>query len=321
MTCEAAQERLPDLFDADMRTEVSRELIAHVVQCRECAAEWEELAAVFSAIRPVPHVRASYGFKERVLALAMEPRPQRRFWRMPLLRALLASSAVLALAVIASIPGPPNRNCAAEPAGVLDDSIRAVSKMRSWHISARMLSAPGLGDVTPVQIWKQSGIAPKWRMDTPSWTQWVEPGSSVEYYKQANMAIWRAQGTPLFWAGELVAPDKMLLAERDAMSDAQSKCTVVKRVGGRKGEVVLSVRRRARGSIPADLLRLEDAADADQTRVYRFDARNMRLIGVQVTLHTSHGDLVLYETTEIRYDEPINQEIFALHLPADIVWT
>jgi hypothetical protein len=77
---------------------------------------------------------------------------------------------------------------------------------------------------------------------------------------------------------------------------------------------------------------LQDAEDAVQevlvrayrdrekrTRVYRFDALTSRLQGLQVFVHANAQDVLVFEVTEVRYNEPIDPALFALELPVDVV--
>ena len=51
---------------------------------------------------------------------------------------------------------------------------------------------------------------------------------------------------------------------------------------------------------------IKSLAASDNRRIYRFDAKGKRLLGLEVYAHTSRGDVLLLETTQIEYDQPID---------------
>ena len=54
---------------------------------------------------------------------------------------------------------------------------------------------------------------------------------------------------------------------------------------------------------------------ADMRRVYRFDATTQRLDGFEAYLRLLGGDVLILKVEKIEYNEPIDQQVFALKLP------
>jgi hypothetical protein len=54
--------------------------------------------------------------------------------------------------------------------------------------------------------------------------------------------------------------------------------------------------------------------------VYRFDAQTKLLEGLQVYVHTPDEDVLIFEVTDIEYNIEIDDSIFALELPDNMVW-
>ena len=52
----------------------------------------------------------------------------------------------------------------------------------------------------------------------------------------------------------------------------------------------------------------------------RFDAETGRLEGIKVYCHTANGDVLIFETTQIDYNQPIDPTVFSLKLPKDVIW-
>jgi hypothetical protein len=84
-------------------------------------------------------------------------------------------------------------------------------------------------------------------------------------------------------------------------------------VGGR--ETTLTVHRHPRGFFSKDWLRDKTVSSSDHTRIYRFDPVTRRLTGMRMVMHTGGGDVPVFEITEVRYDEPFHDALFALTAP------
>ena len=105
----------------------------------------------------------------------------------------------------------------------------------------------------------------------------------------------------------------MLPAELKAAQHGESNASL-------KDRMTLVVDRRAQGLFVNGVGKNSSIAESDHTRVYRFDPATNRLAGLQVILHDAGKDVVVFETIDIRYDEPLAPALFALTLPQDVIW-
>ena len=59
---------------------------------------------------------------------------------------------------------------------------------------------------------------------------------------------------------------------------------------------------------------------ADTRRVYRFDAKTQRLDGFEAYLHRPGGDVLIFATERIDYDQPFDPRVFTLELPKNVAF-
>jgi hypothetical protein len=85
-------------------------------------------------------------------------------------------------------------------------------------------------------------------------------------------------------------------------------------------QLVLTVNRTAQGNFSNYWLLNKTVSSSDHTRVYRFDAVTKRLKGMEVVLHAPSEDVVVFEVTGIRYNEPLDLTLFSLELPKNVIW-
>jgi hypothetical protein len=55
--------------------------------------------------------------------------------------------------------------------------------------------------------------------------------------------------------------------------------------------------------------------------VYCFDAETKLLKGFEVFVHTDKGDVLIFEVNEIEYNPQIDDGLFTLELPQDVIWS
>lgn len=69
-----------------------------------------------------------------------------------------------------------------------------------------------------------------------------------------------------------------------------------------------------------DYLRNKFVSDSDFRRVYCFDANTHLLKSFEIYVITDDGEVKIFETTSIEYNPLIDDSVFTLELPNDVVW-
>jgi hypothetical protein len=78
----------------------------------------------------------------------------------------------------------------------------------------------------------------------------------------------------------------------------------------------------AKSGIPEnDFLKNDFFESADTRRVYRFDAGTKLLEAVQFYLVRPAGETLIFDLSQIDYNQPMDAKVFELDLPADVTWS
>lgn len=325
MTCRSARRQMADLLDSQGLSR-QPELREHLADCGYCAAELEETLNAMASIEPAGRVCASPDFKRRTmrklaeeLSVAQAARPRihvTAFWRL-----VLVVGGVLAVIGVLPYLGAlgTNRSVVA----LLAQSERALNEVRSVHIVARMRTPRGdnfesIGtefEFQPVEMWKEFGATPRWRVENPGRVVVMDGAQSTLFMKPDQVVRGGRDSGFVEWLRPLLDPECVLAAETQAAKKGESRA-VIRHEGPR---VTLIASRKAEGEFFNDWGRNRSVSQSDHTRIYQFDASTSRLTGLQVILHDGGHDVVVFETTEIRYNETMAPELFTVALPDNVI--
>ncbi len=248
-------------------------------------------------------------------------------------------AAVIAVAVFLFATGYTPTATAAE---VLQQAVEAASSVKTMHIKGRIRevplslsfvagkpSEPSIesqvdfehvnidADFVPLEIWKESGNPPHWRLQTPNHFA-VCDGRLVDNIiltpapdrRVYSFAMTKEEVGP--WLRSLLEPESLLESElhKAEQGGLNTQLTIRLYPPDPNPQQVLTVDAKAsQGSVEAgQAIKSMDAPD--NRRIYRFDAKGKRLLGLEVYAHTSRGDVLLLETTQIEYDQPIDPAKF-----------
>ena len=172
-----------------------------------------------------------------------------------------------------------------------------------------------------VEIWKQFGDKPKWRVEKPGRVA-VMDGASTVMLIQSNVAVKVPKPSEgAFDSGWMVGLTNVQDMITRQLRAAQAKGWELKTTNETTpaGEKKLIVTVEAKAVVPEnDYLRNKFFDDSDMRRVYRFDVKTQRLEGFDVYLHRFGGDVLIWTTERIEYDQPIDPAVFTLELPKNV---
>ena len=60
--------------------------------------------------------------------------------------------------------------------------------------------------------------------------------------------------------------------------------------------------------------------ESDNRRTYHFDRKSGRLEGLEIHLREKDREVLIFEVTEIEYNQPIDPKVFTLELPDDVIF-
>ena len=90
---------------------------------------------------------------------------------------------------------------------------------------------------------------------------------------------------------------------------------------GADGKAKAVVTLQAKSGVPeGDIFKGKFFDLADTRQVYRFDVQSELLESVQAYVATANGEVIIFELTQIEFNQPIDPQVFAPQLPADVNW-
>lgn len=355
MNCAECRENLVAFVEGLLDREEALQCQAHLGGCAACRAEQAavtrlqqrlvargQAAAGVSLVQPVMRrVRAVQPKQESDSIMSM----LFKRWGFGLGAAAGASALVLAVLLLS----PKTQATAAE---VLARGAKAAMRLSSVHLQCRMRSAPAENfaninprqDFTPIELWRECEGQGRWRIEKPGRVAVMDGGASVLFLRPSKLAV-KVPAVPALYLpvppGTVVAGATMrepwapfdtgwLHAIADIehnleaeLQRAQAKgwhMSVASETDG-AGVAKTVVTIEARSGLPeGDYLHNKFFDTSDTRRTFRFDARTGRLEGVQIHQVDNTGEVLVFEVTQIAYNEAFAPDTFRLALPADVAW-
>jgi len=208
----------------------------------------------------------------------------------------------------------------------------AARRLASIHIRGRLRGAANDNfqaitaedDFVTVELWKQLEPKLKWRVERPGRVAVMDGQSTVLYLKDAKVAWKLAQAAPSAfdtdWIQKIANISNSLTSEiRTARAKGWKVDQAEEHAKDGHAESVVTIESKA-GLADNNYLNNKSFDTADLRRVYRFDAQTNQLEAVQVYLEANSGEVLVFESSQIDYDQPIDSAEFHLDLPADVSW-
>ena len=332
MNCNECQENLVAYVEGLLDQQQGRDVRAHVQGCPTCRAEAAEIAGLRDRLTAngtsftpgsVETVVMDRIARERASQLrkrAMRTKYGKTGWG-------LAAAAAVAAAFI--IPWGGTNGGRATAAQVLARAIEGLSNLRSVRISANMRTLPrdnfeliGLDyPLLPIEMWKEYGDPPRWRVEKPGRVVVMDGQSSLLLIEPNHAARGGVNTGFVEWLKPLLDVDQVLEGEL-RLARAQGSDLELTHAEGEDGsrKLVVTVEAHAQGDFTNDWCKNKSISASDNRRIYRFDAETELLEHLEVWVHGDQQDVLVLDVTEIEYDAEIDESLFALDLPDDVVW-
>ena len=237
------------------------------------------------------------------------------------------AAAALMLAVV--YRGELPFTASAMAAEVLEEGAKALANLKSIHISARMRTLErdnfeliGLDyGFVDVQLWKSFGGEPKWRVEKPGRVAVMDGQGSLLFIKPDSAVKGGRDAGFVQWLKPLMNADKVLEHELALAKEQSSELELTRATGADgKEKLTVTVTAKAQGEYTNDWCKNRSITEADNTRVYRFDAATKRLEALQVYVQKDSVKTLVFEITGIEYDKELDDSLFALQLPKNVEW-
>jgi hypothetical protein len=216
---------------------------------------------------------------------------------------------------------------------VLQDAIKAVSDIWSVHMKAKMRTLPadnfsliGLDyDFVPIEMWKRTdknGLV-QWRVEKPGRVLLMDGKSTLMLIRPDN-GVLKKEPLPLgcfdSGSGRLLNVQDLLDSELQNAKNNPDR-EVLLRHENIEGQDKIILEVEVTADVPeGDYLRNKFITGSDHLKVYRFDAKTKLLEGFQVFVHAKEQDTLVFEVTDIEYNKEIDDSVFRLDLPENMIW-
>ena len=208
----------------------------------------------------------------------------------------------------------------------------ALGSTRGIHIRGQLRTSPGdnFSAIMPeeefvsIELWKESGPKPKWRVEKPGRVVVMDGKSTVLYFKSVNFGVKIPQASQSAfdtdWLQRIASLSNAITNEIRMARAKGWKVESTEETGadGRDKSVV-TIETKS-GLADNDYLKNKSFDSSDMREVYRFDAGTKRLESARVYLLGKPDDEPIFETSQIDYNQAIDPAVFHLDLPANVSW-
>ena len=334
MNCTECRDNLIACIEGLLGDEESSQCQAHLETCAACRAEYASFAKLQQQLVARGQAAADVSIVEPVMrrVRAVHEEPQRNTIMSILLKHRwglgLGATAGAVAVIVATLFTAPKIQAAAFV--VMARGAEAAAKLTTIHIRGQLRTAPRDNfsyinpdlDFVPVEMWKQFGSEPKWRVDKPGRLA-VMDGQSTVLFIQPDFATKVGRSSSAFdtqWLHEMADVSQTLNNELSASKAHGWPVTLAQEQGtdGRPKSVVTV--EASTGVLTGDYLKNKFFSTADTRRVYVFDDQSQLLESVKIYLHADSGEKLIFELDQIDYNQPIDTSVFQLQLPANVAW-
>ena len=336
MNCAECRENLVACLEGLLEAEQSHQCQAHLESCAACRAEYGAITRLQERLAARGRAAAEVSLVEPVMRVVRQRQiePERTTLMSLLFKSrwgfgLGAAATAAAIILIIALAAPKAQAKAIE---VLVEGAKAVAHLTSIHLRGQVRSpaAENFSDIQPkstftsIELWKQVEPELKWRVEKPGRVSAMDGQTTLLFVKPMNLAMKIPQPTPAaFDNGWLLK-----IADLSNTISNELRHAVAKRwqlsvaaQPGADGRPKSLVTVEAKAGLPDDdYLKNKSFQTADTRRVYRFDAQTQLLEAVQVFLVGKTGETLIFEVSQIEYNQTFDPGLFQVALPANVNW-
>jgi outer membrane lipoprotein-sorting protein len=244
--------------------------------------------------------------------------------------AKLAAAAVIIIAVVLSVSVLNKSMPIASAAEILNQAAQAMAQLKSFHIKVEMRTIPHDNfslirlnyDFVPIDFWKQFTDDPwgKWRLEEPGRVVVMDGERSTMLIKNLNYVHEVQDRSPeRYWDECLVDVDQVVGREaQKAIENAAGFQLYYEQGNDGRKKIVIVV--EAKAKVPEnDYLRNKSIENSDHQKIYRFDAETKLLEDLQIYVHDTDRDVLVFRLIQAEYNIDLDPTLFCLILPENVI--
>lgn len=335
MNCAECRENLVACVEGQLDSALARACKAHLSHCADCRAEYAAIAQLQGQLVESGRTAAGISLVGPVMRQIRqaEKKPETdTLMHKFLLRwglGLGAAAGVTAAILIAMVATAPKAHGKATE--IMMHGAQALAKLTSIHLRGQLRTFPadnfsGINpdsDFVTVELWKEFGPQPKWRVEKPERIAVMDGQSTLLFIKpEMALKIPRpcASAFDTEWFHELANLNQALIDEVHAIQSHGWAVTLTSGQGADgKAKSIITVEAKS-GLLSNDYLKNKFFDTADTRRVYVFDDATEQLESVKIYIHLDAGDKLVFELTQIDCNQSFDPGVFQLQLPANVSW-
>jgi hypothetical protein len=335
MNCTEFQDNLVAYLEGLLEEKDRLEYEAHLNRCTSCRTDCEGAARLRKQLAARGNRTADVSAVEPVMLriLQREAKSERTnimsFLHTKWGIGLSAAAGIVLVVLSAFLLISGGQATAAE---ILERGAKAISGLANVHMRCRLRTLPddNFGLIGPgyefvdVEIWKEFGESPKWRIDKPGRLAIMDGRSTMMIMKPFDRGVKIDHPTRYAfdtkWLLEVADTSQILTNELQAIRADRSILQLNEEADADgKTKAVVSIENIT--DLPeGDYLKNVFFNTSDTRRVYVFDTETDRLEAVKIYLLQPSGQDLIFETVQIDYDQPMDQSVFHPTLPDTVTW-
>ncbi len=339
MNCTECQENLVACVEGLLLPDQTGQCRAHLESCPECRAHYADIAGLQRQL--IAHGQRAAEVSVVVPVMQEIRRKQRRpspwTWEALLTKLLtrrgFGLSAIGAAAAVLLVFGLTAPSAQARASRIMAKGAQAIGKLRTIHFRGQVRTLPRdnfslIGpefELVPIELWKQFGPDPRWRVEKPGRVAVMDGQSTLLYVKApANLALKVAhpvaEAFDTDWLHR-IADLSETLTEQLSKALAKNWKISLATERGADGRAKSVVTLQAKAPVPdTDAFKNKFFDLSDTRQVYRFDAQTELLESMQAYLVTRAGEVLIFELANVDYNPTLDPGVFQIELPPNVTW-
>lgn len=335
MNCQKCQDSLVDYIENTLEKSSREAMEKHIGECRECQTLLASFQDINSELVNRAPMTADVSLEDSVMSRIMSPEakkeprePERISFMSRLLKfkwtlefGALAGAALVLFLVIFS-----GSNVALVAAETFERGIKAIGQLKTVHLKGKIRTLPNDNfsaisadaDFVDIELWKEFSADQKWKIDKTGRVAIMDGKTTILHIKpDYGYKIPYPTRSPFDtgWLHQIANISQSLRDELKAIKSNGWKNSITPE----NNEVTVTIEANS-GLSRKGYFNHNFFSTADTKRVYKFDQTTGLLAAAKIYLVNNGVEKLVFELTQIEYNQVFASDTFIADLPENIAW-